>query len=176
MFERAEKGIAGVPEEKLRIAWLATGPFGRATFDLLVGKGVSLPWFHYGASPYYFGVVPSAYGDESTYGRKLEPLEELARYMNANVWAGDANKWIDPLVKACRELKIDAVVDFLQVGCITTKNLRRITAQRLQDELDIPTLDLEGREFFDTEAGQLEMNRKLEEFLDMCIATKIHGT
>ena len=172
LLERADKGMGGVPEEKLRLAWLATGPYGRSTFDLLTKKGVSLPWFHHGTAPFYFGVVRNDYGDDSTYGRKLTPLEEMGRYINANSWAGDANMWVDPLIQVCRELKIDAVVDFLQVGCITTKNLKRITAQRLDEELGIPTLDLEGREFFDTEAGQQEMLRKLEEFLDMCIANK----
>ena len=64
------------------------------------------------------------------------------------------------------------MVDFLQVGCITTKNLKKITADRLKSELGIPTLDLDGREFFETESSQIEMNRRLEEFLDMCIASK----
>lgn len=41
-----------------------------------------------------------------------------------------------------------------------------------KEELGIPTLDPEGREFFATESGQAEMNRKLEEFLDLCIANK----
>lgn len=172
LFDRAEKGIGGVPEEKLRVAWLATGPFGRATFDLLTKKGVSLPWFHHGTGPFYFGVIRDDYGDDSVYGRKLTPLEELGRYLNANSWGGTADDWINPLIKACRELEVDAVVDFLQVGCMTTNGLKKITAQRLKDELGIPTLDLQGRELFATEVGQLEMNRKLEEFLDLCIANK----
>ncbi len=172
LFERAEKGIGGVPDEKLRIAWLATGPFGRSTFDLLTRKGVSIPWFHYGTAAFYFGLVRNDFGDDKVYGRKLSPLEELGRYININAWGGTGEMWVEPLLRACRELKIDAVVDFLQVGCITTKNLKRITAQRLRDELGIPTLDLEGREFFSTEASLNEMNRKLEDFLDMCIAAK----
>ncbi|MBI2957868.1 MAG: 2-hydroxyacyl-CoA dehydratase [Chloroflexi bacterium] len=172
LFERAEKGIGGVPEERLRIAWLATGPFGRATFDMLTRKGVSLPWFHYGVGPVSYGVIRDDYGDDSVYGRKLTPLEDMQRVANANVWGGGADQWVDPLIKACKELKIDAVVDFLQPGCVTTKNLKRITAQRVKEEVGIPTLDLEGREFFTSDASAAEMNRKLEEFLDMCIANK----
>ncbi len=172
LFERADKGIGGVKDEKLRIAWLATGPYGRSTFDMLIKKGVSLPWFHYGVAAYNYGIVKNQFGVDSAYGRKLKPLEELARPWNTNSWAGNAAMWVDTLVQACRELKIDACVDFLQPGCVTTKNLKRITAQKLRDELGIPTLDLEGREFFSSEAEQFEMNRKLEEFLDMCIANK----
>lgn len=172
LFERADKGMGGVQEEKLRIAWLATGPYGRSTFDLLSKKGVSVPWFQHGTAPFYFGLARDDYGDDSVYGRKLTPLEELGRYINANSWGGTGEDWVNPLIRACRDLKIDAVVDFLQVGCVTTKNLKRITAQRLKDEVGIPTLDLEGREFFTTESGLAEMNRKLEDFLDMCIAAK----
>lgn len=171
MFERAEKGIGGVPEEKLRLAWLATGPYGRSTFDLLVRKGVSLPWFHYGVAAYNFGVLHDDYGDNK-YGRKLTPLEELGRLFNYNTWSGASEVWVDSLLQVCQELKIDAVVDFLQAGCVVTKNLKRITAQRLKEELGIPTLDVEGREFFSTEAAAVEMNKKLEEFIDMCIANK----
>ncbi len=172
LFERADKKMGGVKEEKLRLAWLATGPYGRSTFDLLVKKGVSLPWFHYGMAPPLFGVVRDDYFDDKEYGRKLKPLEELGRHFNCNVWAGPSEDWVDSLIKSCRDLKIDAVVDFLQVGCIVTKNLKRITAQRLRDELGLPTLDLEGRELFATEAATIEMNRKLEEFVDNCIANK----
>lgn len=175
MFERADKGIGGVKEEKLRIAWLATGPYGRETFDLLARKGVSLPWFHYGAAAHLFGVIRNDARDDNAYGRKLTALEEVVRRLNANIWGGNADDWVNPLLKVCRDLKIDAVVDFMQPGCITTKNLKRITSQRLKNELGIPTLDLDGREFFSTEASTSEMNRKLEEFVDICIANKEHG-
>lgn len=171
LFERVEKGMGGVKEEKLRIAWLATGPYGRAVFDLLDKKGVSLPWFHYGSAAHNFGLVQNNYGD-MTYGHKLSPLEEVVRFQSENVWAGNMDAWIDPLIRVCRELKIDAVVDFLQVGCILTKSVKYFTAKRLMDELGIPTLDLAGRELYSTPAGQEEMTRKLEDFLDMCIANK----
>ncbi len=172
LFERAEKGIGGVPDEKLRIAWLATGPYGRSTFDLLSKKGVALPWFHYGMGPHAFGLLANDDEDLGDDGRQLKPIEKLVKGWNSNVWGGQGEMWVDSLITACRDLKIDAVVDFLQVGCITTKNLKRITAQRVKEELGIPTLDLEGREFFATEAGTIEMNKKLEDFLDLCIANK----
>ena len=44
--------------------------------------------------------------------------------------------------------------------------------RELREELGIPTLDLEGREFFATESSRIDMNKRLEEFLDMCIANK----
>lgn len=72
----------------------------------------------------------------------------------------------------CRDLKVDAVVDFLPVGRITTKNLKRVSAQSLKEEHDIPSPDLEERQRFNSEAGLIEMNKKLEKFLDLCIANK----
>jgi len=176
LAERAAKGKGGVPEEKLRIAWLATGPYGRSTFDLLARKGVALPWFHIGAAAHTFGLARADYGDESVYGRKLTPLQELVVNWNTNTWAdNNINKWVETLITACRDLKIDAVVDFLQIGCIVTKNVKRITAQRVWEELRIPTLDVEGRELVANEGAQAELNKKLEEFVDMCIAKK-YGT
>ncbi|MFC1989957.1 2-hydroxyacyl-CoA dehydratase [Chloroflexota bacterium] len=172
LCERAETGKGVVSEEKLRIAWLATGPYGRDTFDLLSRKGVSLPWFHYGVAPHFFGVVPGDYDDRKVHGSKRTPIEKMVEHFNYNVWAGPADMWVDSLIRVCRDLKIDAVVDFLQPGCITTKNLKWITSQRLMEELGIPTLDLEGRQHFSTEASQIEMHRKLEEFIDICIANK----
>ncbi|MBI4296003.1 MAG: 2-hydroxyacyl-CoA dehydratase, partial [Chloroflexi bacterium] len=173
LFERAEKGMSGVSEEKLRIAWLATGPYGRSAMDLLARKGVSMVWFNYGVSAGNYGVIRNDLGD-ATFSKKLTPLENAMLMGNwiTNTWGGTSETWVDPLVQICRELKVDAVVDFLQVGCVTTKNLKRITTQRLQEELGIPTLDVEGREFFTTEAGAIEMNKKLEDFFDLCIANK----
>jgi benzoyl-CoA reductase/2-hydroxyglutaryl-CoA dehydratase subunit BcrC/BadD/HgdB len=172
LFERAEKGIGGVAEEKLRIAWVNTGPYARQTFDLLNRKGVSMVWFHSGGTPVSFGVVRDDYGDDSVYDRKLTPMQELVRHYNTSTWAGTADEFIEPLVQACRDLKVDAVVDFLQVGCIVGKNTKRIVSQRLREELGIPTLDLEGRQFYTSEADQIDMNKRLDEFLDMCIANK----
>ncbi|MBI2857908.1 MAG: 2-hydroxyacyl-CoA dehydratase [Chloroflexi bacterium] len=173
LFERADKGIGGVHEEKLRIAWLATGPYGRSTFELLRKKGVSMVWFHYGTAAHHYGVIDSVYGD-SLYGRKLKPLEELARmeHWTSNAWGGDYEMWTDSLLKVCKELKVDAVVAFLQTGCVTTNSLKKVTADRLKNELGIPTLDLPGREFFATPAATDQMNQKLEQFLDICIANK----
>ncbi|MBI2856700.1 MAG: 2-hydroxyacyl-CoA dehydratase [Chloroflexi bacterium] len=173
LFERAEKGVGGVKEEKLRIAWMATGPYGKSTYDLLAKKGVSMVWFHYGTGAHSYGAIRSVYGD-NTYGRKLTPLEELARveHWTANAWGGDYELWTDSLVRICKELKVDAVVDFLQMGCVTTNSLKKISAERLKKEVGVPTLDLPGREQFATEEETIQMNQKLEEFLDLCIANK----
>jgi len=172
LFERADTGVGGVTEERLRVAWLATGPFGRETFDLLSKKGIGMPLFYRDEIAFEYGAEKNDYGDDSVYGKHLTPLEEIARRSNCLHWGGDAELWVGPLVKLCRELKIDAVVDFLQAGCVPTKNLKKITSIRLKDELGIPTLDLEGRQMLMTEAAQVEMNKRLEEFLDMCLANK----
>ncbi len=171
--ERAAKGIGGVKEEKLRIAWTSTFNYGRGTMDLLTKKGVSLVWFNNGTGPQrYCAGDRDPYETERDYGRKLTPLEEIATYHNYNTWGHGADEWIDPLIKICRDLKVDALVDFQQVGCIVTRGFNKITADRVTKELGIPVLALEGREHFMTEGEKTIMYQRLEEFLDLCIANK----
>jgi benzoyl-CoA reductase/2-hydroxyglutaryl-CoA dehydratase subunit BcrC/BadD/HgdB len=173
MHERADKCIGGVKEEKLRIAWTSTFNYGRGTMELLARKGVSLVWFNNGTGPMrYCAGGRDIYQADIDYGRKLSPLEELAAQHNYNTWGHGANEWIDPLIKICKELKIDAVVDFQQVGCIVTRGFNKITADRITKELGIPVLALDGRERFMTKGEETMMYQKLEDFLDMCIAKK----
>ena len=177
-LERAAKGIGGVKEEKLRIVWTSTFNYGRGTMDLLAKKGVSLVWFNNGMGPvsYCAGDMDPYENDttcgEMDFGRKLTPLEEVAAPHMYNTWGHGANEWIDPLIRICRDLKVDAVVDFMQVGCIVTKGFNKITSDRVTKELGIPVLGLEGREHFMTEGERALMYQKLEEFLDLCIANK----
>ncbi len=138
VLKRAEKGIGRVGEEKLRIAWLNTFNYGRGTTDLLTKKGVSLVYFGNGGGPMNYGLYGYDVGDERAYGRKLTPLEEVASRGNYNVWANPAEAVGDSLIRACRELKIDAVVDFLQVGCYVTPGLNTITAERVKMKLAFP--------------------------------------
>jgi len=173
MQRRADQGIGGVPHERLRVCWMATGPYGQEMFDLLTEKGVSIPWFHYGGAPSLFGVLPyDERFDETQYNKKLTPLERVAKIAHFSMWAQQGDYWINPLIKGCRELKIDAVVDFLQPGCVVTKGLRQIISDRVKAELGIPVLNLEGRQQFNTAAGRAEMRRTLEEFINFSIENK----
>jgi benzoyl-CoA reductase/2-hydroxyglutaryl-CoA dehydratase subunit BcrC/BadD/HgdB len=169
--DRADRGIGGVPEEKLRVAWMATGPFNRETFKILVDKGVSVPWFHFGGAASVYGLVPFG-NHEERYGRKLSVLERMAEVAHFSGWAQTADYWVDPLIQACRDLKIDAVVDFLQPGCVVTKGLKKIVATRVQNELGIPVLDLEGRQFFSSPTAEAQMNERLSQVLDVWIENK----
>ena len=172
MFERAEKGMSGVAEEKLRILWTATFNYGRGTMDLLAKKGVSLVWFNNGTGPLRYGIGGFPHEVADVIGRKLTPLEEIAARSNLNTWGSTADRWIDPIIKISRDLKVDAIVDFQQVGCIVTKGFNKITAERVRDELGIPLLALEGRERFMRDGERDLMYKRLDEFLDMCIANK----
>ena len=173
MQKRAERGQGGVPNERLRVAWMATGPYGRPMFDLLTEKGVSIPWFHYGGAPSLFGVLKyDERFDSSQYEKKLTTLERVAKIAHFSMWAQQGDYWIDPLIKVCKELKIDAVVNFLQPGCVVTKGLRKIISDRVKEEVGIPVLDLEGRQQFNTPSGHEEMRRSVSEFVDFCIENK----
>jgi hypothetical protein len=63
-------------------------------------------------------------------------------------------------------------VDFLQPGCVVTKGLKTIVATRVKNELGIPVLDLEGRQFFSSPAAEAKMNQRLSDVLDVWIENK----
>ena len=175
---RAAKGIGSVVgEEKLRVAWLATGPFGSGIFDMLHKKGVSIPWFQHGFTCDEFGFHDFAdfgyYGDTNEYKHKLTPLEEIARHNLHNGWGGRGlERWVRSVTDVCRDLKIDAVVQYLHTGCVTTGGLAQVTAEILEKELGISVLNIQGRQNDWNEDKEREFQKNVGEFVDMCIANK----
>ncbi|MFC1962168.1 2-hydroxyacyl-CoA dehydratase, partial [Chloroflexota bacterium] len=87
--ERVKIGFSAVGQEKLRLAWLVSGPYHTNPFGLLEDKGVSVPWFEFGQAMGFYGVGGyGVYGDETEYGRQLTLMEEEARVLNHNTWGG----------------------------------------------------------------------------------------
>lgn len=171
--ERAEKGIGAVAEEKLRLMWAVSGPYYSDPFEILAKRGVSIPVFHIGISPRIAGLFP-IYGDERDFGEKpTNPLEEEARLLNYNAFAGLGNsRWIESIIWISRDLKLDGIVHFNQVGCTACTPLAKIVADRAEEELGIPTLLIEGRHLNTEGFDQADFNRRLEEFVDICLDNK----
>ncbi|MBI2957428.1 MAG: 2-hydroxyacyl-CoA dehydratase, partial [Chloroflexi bacterium] len=84
--DRVKAGYTPVGEEKLRIVWSITGPYGSNIWDYLAKRGVSVPYWHYGGADRVF--TKPAYGDLTDFGRELTPLEEEARIALYKSWAG----------------------------------------------------------------------------------------
>lgn len=172
MKERAEKGYGVLENEKLRFLWVVTGPFYFNPFSLLAKRGVAVPALQFGMMSRWFGAEYAFFGDETEYGRKLSPLEELARFLNCNTWAGLGDRWVNSTLKMAKELKCDGMVYFLQLGCSASGGIARIVAERAEKELGIPTLLLEGRQLDPFYKSQEESEAELNAFIDLCLSRK----
>lgn len=167
--ERAARGVSPSGQEKLRILWAVSGPYYSDPFGFLEQRGVSVPFFLFGIATRLFGVRYGMYGDETEYGRKLTPLEEQARVLNCNAWAGLATRWVEDALFVCRDLKIDAIVNFLQRGCGATLGLAKLLADEAEEKLGIPTLQIEGRQLDSGDYDERQFLARLSDFVDMCL-------
>jgi benzoyl-CoA reductase/2-hydroxyglutaryl-CoA dehydratase subunit BcrC/BadD/HgdB len=172
MQERADKGVGAVAEEKLRVLWAVSGPFFADPFSLLEKRGVSIPWFQFDIAMRWSMVKYHTYGDTTEYGRKLSPIEEEARIMNCLSWGSVAKRWVDDTLYVCRDLKIDAIINFKQVGCTATLGLSKILEDCAEKELGIPTMHFEGRQLDPTFFDQAQVNTQLNVFVDSCLRRK----
>ncbi len=169
---RVEKGQGALPHERMRVGWLVTGVFYADPFSFLESMGVSVPFFAAGRAWDPRGPQYKVFGDDAEYGRKLTPLEEEARQLNALVWGGLADRWIDDVLLQCKEYKLDALVHFAQSGCTVTLGVEKVLAERAEKEIGVPTLLIEGR-MLDNEAyNEREFQARLEDFVEMCLQNK----
>lgn len=169
--ERAAKGVGAVKEEKVRIMWTITAPFFADVFKILEEQGASVVHFQVGGAARFFG-AKGYYGDDSEYGRKLSPLEDQARVLTLNSWAGLANRWVDDMVYFCKELGVDGIVNFEQWGCVAAVLTRKVVQDRIEAELNIPNLFIEGRNL-DTSTFDVKAFRdRMEQFVGVCIDRK----
>lgn len=172
VYERAEKHIGAVREEKLRVMWAVSGPFQGNVFRVLVERGASLPVFHVGATPFLTGRY-SLYGDEKEYGRKLSPLEEEARRLNRNSFNGlGMRRWVEEILFECQFYNIDAIVHFNQVGCVACTPLAKIVSDKAESELGVKTLIVEGRNIDEGDHNRRDLENRLAEFIDICLNEK----
>ncbi len=169
--QRIEKGWTPVGDEKLRIVWAVTGPYGSNVWDYLAKRGVSVPFWHFGAAQMQF--IRQSYGDMLEFGRKLSPLEEEARMMLYNSWGGDGKRWIADTIRVCKEFHADGLVVFEQTGCQPVLGLGEMTAKRVESELEIPVWRVEGRQLLGrSERTNAEFMAGLEAFINLCMDRK----
>lgn len=169
--ERASRRWTPVGEEKLRLVWAITGPYGSGIWKYLAGRGVSVPFWQFGAAPRDFWMPIE--GDQSEFGKSLSPLEEEARTMLYNSWGGIGERWIRDTVSMCRDFNADGLVLFEQTGCAPVSGIGQIVVDRVQGELGIPVWRTEGRQLLATnERDKANFMSGLEVFVDHCLETK----
>ncbi len=170
--DRAQEGIGVLEKERLRLLWVVTGPFYFNPFLVLAKRGVAVPGLQFGWMTRLFGINYPGFGDETEYGRRLSPLEEQARLLNSNSWAGLGETWVRDTLEACRNLRVDGMVYYVQIGCTASAGLGRLVAREAEKELGIPTLLMEGRQLDASFKSQEECEQELEAFVDLCLDRK----
>lgn len=171
---RVERGEGAIPNEKLRIMWLVTGSYVYNLFSILEKRGASVPVFMWDSVPRAYGLGQGkiwAHPDP-LYGRGLSPLEEYARILSLQLWVLPAEVWVKAVIQNCQEFNIDGLVYYQLSGCPTNLNTAKIVMDRVEKELQLPTLLLEGW-MMDIEKQDLRLTEeKLEEFVDLCLSRK----
>ena len=169
---KVERGYSPVKEERLRLMWTTTGPHNNKVWDLLLERGVPVPYVMFGLSARYYGVGYPGVGDTTEFGRKLSPLEEVARPRLGNSFGGTAKMWIDQALRACRECKIDAIINFDQVGCTPVTGYSRLLKDAAEREMGIPSLNIVGREKMWTKQDEEQFLDQVDNFITRCLKRK----
>lgn len=170
--ERVRTGKVPLSDEKLRFLWTNTSPYRGDMSGLLADKGVAIPFFLHGHAPRAFGINYGVYGDEAEYGRKLTPLEEVARWTIGSSWAGLASRWIRDLCQVSRELRLEGIVNLREPGCAPSIGFQKLVDDAVERELGIPSLNLEAR-ISEYGGPQAQENKaRLEIFIDLCLQRK----
>ncbi len=170
LFERAEKGIGVMAEERLRLMWTTVGiNHDESIYKWLEEQGVAL-FYVWGMFAHNLGLRGGYYGDLWN-GRKLTPLEEETRAEFYNSWNGRGQRLIDDWGFVAREQAVDGVVYVLQPGCLQTLNLRKPFADAME-KAGLPTLSMEIRGIFKEGYSQKDVKAKLSNFIEICLANK----
>ncbi|MFC1899976.1 2-hydroxyacyl-CoA dehydratase [Chloroflexota bacterium] len=166
--ERVKNGVAAVPNEKLRVIWTVTNPVFMDVYKVLAKWGIAVLFQYTGPSrrtipmpePVYYG------------GRELTPLEKEAANYISELWQGRASKWIEGLIWAARDLKVDAVINYEMLGCAATLGLSKLTEIEVERELGIPVFQLEGSQWNSEYASEAQITEKLDEIAQTLLSQK----
>jgi len=79
---------------------------------------------------------------------------------------------VESLIRACRDLKIDALVHYELWGCSMALGTSKILADRAMKELGIPSLFLEGSSMDATKINMADFETKLDNFISICLTRK----
>ncbi|MBN1380182.1 MAG: 2-hydroxyacyl-CoA dehydratase [Deltaproteobacteria bacterium] len=170
--DRVDRGFSPNPDEKLRIMWAVSGPFFGSLFKVLEKHKASMPIFMWSHVPEQFGLVPKCFYDVGEFlGREPTDLEEMTSSL-LSTWTGPVTEWVDEIEMHCRELDIDGVVYYQLSGCPTNLPAARQISDRLEEELDIPLLPLQGWMVDKEMYNKSDSEDRLDAFLTMCLQRK----
>lgn len=172
--ERADKvSDEDRAREKLRVLWVWDPPFCLDFFalvDLLNSRGVAVPNLFLGHTPFLSGRI-SGFGDDKEFGRKLSPLEEMAKMMLSWCWREEASSWIDEIIWTCQDLRCDAIIITQPSDCLTTASMAKLVADTAQKQIGVSTLIIPSTTY-ETVISPAEYTARLNEFIDAALARK----
>jgi benzoyl-CoA reductase/2-hydroxyglutaryl-CoA dehydratase subunit BcrC/BadD/HgdB len=133
--EKVEQGEGAVPEEKYRLLWCQTPPF---YVDLTT-------WMEekYGAVVAFNDPHKELWWEKGEYDG-VPVLEAMGRQFITDPWNGSSERRVSTLVENAREYSVHGAVHFNQWGCRVSAGHSQLFAERLEKELGIPTLILDG--------------------------------
>jgi hypothetical protein len=105
-------------------------------------------------------------------GRPATPLEVSAAEQASAVWSGRVERRILTTIEMCKRYSLDGIVHFQQSGCPMGQSTAQIMDERVQTELSIPSLLLDGRMLDQEWYDETQMFSQLEEFIEQCVAYK----
>jgi hypothetical protein len=167
--ERVEKGGGPIKEEKYRLYWLVSAPFYADPFTFLEKQGCAIPLYEEGA-----GASSEVHqiGDEKRFGRKLNPIQEEATIILTGHWAGPGERRVQEVLQRCAELNIEGLVHFKQPGCVTCNAMAYWLGDKVEKELGIPSLYIQGWCQDLEKHDEAEFEARLGEWLSLCLERK----
>ena len=105
-------------------------------------------------------------------GRTATPMEVSAAEQASAVWSGRVERRILTTIEMCKRYSLDGIVHFQQSGCPMGQSTAQIMDERVQAELNIPSLLLDGRMLDQEWYDETQIFSQLEEFIEQCVAYK----
>jgi benzoyl-CoA reductase/2-hydroxyglutaryl-CoA dehydratase subunit BcrC/BadD/HgdB len=162
MQERVNKGISGIAGgEKMRMMWSGiTNPAFMDPYKVMAKWGIAV--FRGGTRWNY----------EDKWNRKLSPLEKVAARAISDHRAGRGSDYMNDIIEDAKELGVDAIINYNMRGCTAALGLRRVIEERVEKELGIPILQLDGAQWDMSYADEPTITARLDEFAQMCLSNK----
>jgi len=163
--QNVKNGIAGVPDEKLRIAW----PYTHVFFDRDL-----LTWIEETFQAVvildllgYYPVMPH---DVSTIEKCYES-EAIATldFSMIGTCRGPVEFYVDFVLNYVKEYKIDCVIIPMQFACKHAYAITRIAAEAIREQLGIPTLIFGCDPYDSREVTSETIRERITEFLTQVV-------
>ncbi len=163
--ENVKNGIAGVPDEKIRIAW----PYTHVFFDQEL-----LPWIEETFQAVvildimgYYPVLPH---DVSTIEKCYESLAKgVLDFSMVGTCRGPAEYYIEFVLNYVKDYKIDAVIIPMQFACKHAYAITSIAAEAVREQLGIPTLIFGCDPYDSREVTSETIRARISEFLTQVV-------